>query len=327
MNIPTSLRRAKTPVVLTAAVLLAVSACGSAEAGPDGSGGEGEEPSGTVRVDGSSTVAPLSTVAAELFRAENAGVEVTVGTSGTGGGFDKFCHGETDISNASRAIEDVEASACKLKGVEYQELQVAGDGLSVVVGKDNDFVECLTVDQLRMIWQPGSTIDNWNQVDAAFPDRELELFGPGTESGTFDYFTEAVNGEKGASRADYKVNEDDDLIVRGVAGSEGGMGYFGHSYYEENKDELKALAIDGGDGCVAPTTQNVQDGSYKPLARPLFIYPKVSSLEKPEVAAFIEYYVENNERIAEKADFVPLGAEQDAELREDLDALKAKRES
>ncbi|MGW9498849.1 PstS family phosphate ABC transporter substrate-binding protein [Streptomyces prasinus] len=327
MNIPTSLRRAKTPVVLTAVALLAVSACGSAEAGPDGSGGEGEKPSGTVRVDGSSTVAPLSTVAAELFRAENAGVEVTVGTSGTGGGFDKFCHGETDISNASRAIEDVEASACKLKGVEYQELQVAGDGLSVVVGKDNDFVECLTVDQLRMIWQPGSTIDNWNQVDAAFPDRELELFGPGTESGTFDYFTEAVNGEEGASRADYKVSEDDDLIVRGVAGSAGGMGYFGHSYYEENKDELKALAIDGGDGCVAPTVQNVQDGSYKPLARPLFIYPKVSSLEKPEVAAFIEYYVENNERIAEKANFVPLGAEQDAELREDLDALKAKRES
>ncbi|MGW3680018.1 PstS family phosphate ABC transporter substrate-binding protein [Streptomyces prasinus] len=327
MNIPTSLRRAKTPVVLTAAVLLAVSACGSAEAGPDGSGGEGKKPSGTVRVDGSSTVAPLSTVAAELFRAENAGVEVTVGTSGTGGGFDKFCHGETDISNASRAIEDVEASACKLKGVEYQELQVAGDGLSVVVGKDNDFVECLTVDQLRMIWEPGSTIDNWNQVDAAFPDRELELFGPGTESGTFDYFTEAVNGEEGASRADYKVSEDDDLIVRGVAGSAGGMGYFGHSYYEENKDELKALAIDGGDGCVAPTVQNVQDGSYKPLARPLFIYPKVSSLEKPEVAAFIEYYVENNERIAEKANFVPLGAEQDAELREDLDALRAKRES
>ncbi|WP_331449714.1 PstS family phosphate ABC transporter substrate-binding protein [Streptomyces prasinus] len=327
MNIPTSLRRAKTPVVLTAVALLAVSACGSAAAGPDGSGGEGEKPSGTVRVDGSSTVAPLSTVAAELFRAENAGVEVTVGTSGTGGGFDKFCHGETDISNASRAIEDVEASACKLKGVEYQELQVAGDGLSVVVGKDNDFVECLTVDQLRMIWQPGSTIDNWNQVDAAFPDRELELFGPGTESGTFDYFTEAVNGEEGASRADYKVSEDDDLIVQGVAGSAGGMGYFGHSYYEENKDELKALAIDGGDGCVAPTVQNVQDGSYKPLARPLFIYPKVSSLEKPEVAAFIEYYVENNERIAEKANFVPLGAEQDAELREDLDALKAKRES
>ncbi|MER5841759.1 PstS family phosphate ABC transporter substrate-binding protein [Streptomyces prasinus] len=327
MNIPTSLRRAKTPVVLTAAVLLAVSACGSAEAGPDGSDGEGEKPSGTVRVDGSSTVAPLSTVAAELFRAENPGVEVTVGTSGTGGGFDKFCHGETDISNASRAIEDVEASACKLKGVEYQELQVAADGLSVVVGRDNDFVECLTVDQLRMIWQPGSTIDNWNQVDAAFPDRELELFGPGTESGTFDYFTEAVNGEEGASRADYKVSEDDDLIVRGVAGSAGGMGYFGHSYYEENKDELKALAIDGGDGCVAPTVQNVRDGSYKPLARPLFIYPKVSSLEKPEVAAFIEYYVENNERIAEKANFVPLGAEQDAELREDLDALRAKRES
>ncbi|WP_055694457.1 PstS family phosphate ABC transporter substrate-binding protein [Streptomyces prasinopilosus] len=327
MNIPTSSRGARTPAVLTAAVLLAVSACGSAGAAPDGSGGEGEKPSGTVRVDGSSTVAPLSTAAAELFRAENPGVEITVGTSGTGGGFDKFCHGETDVSNASRAIEDVEASACRLKGVEYRELQVAADGLSVVVSKDNDFAECLTLDQLRMIWQPGSTIDNWNQVDAAFPDRELELFGPGTESGTFDHFTEAVNGEEGASRADYKVNEDDDLIVRGVSGSAGGMGYFGHSYYEENKDELKALAIDGGDGCVAPTVHNVQNGSYKPLARPLFIYPKASSLEKPEVAAFIEYYVENNRRIAEKANFVPLGAEQDAELRKNLDALRAERES
>ncbi|MFD5656365.1 PstS family phosphate ABC transporter substrate-binding protein [Streptomyces hirsutus] len=327
MNIPTSLRRAKTPVVLTAAVLLAVSACGSAEAGSDGSAGEGGKPSGTVQVDGSSTVAPLSTVAAELFRAENPDVEVAVGTSGTGGGFEKFCHGETDISNASRAIEDVEASACRLKGVEYQELQVAGDGLSVVVSKDNDFVECLTVDQLRMIWQPGSKIDNWNQVDATFPDQELELFGPGTDSGTFDYFTGAVNGEEGASRADYAANEDDDLIVRGVSGSVGGMGYFGHSYYEENKDRLKALAIDGGDGCVAPTVEAVQNGSYKPLARPLFIYPRASSLEKPGVAAFLDYYVENNKRIAEKANFVPLSAEQDAELRKDLDALKAKQES
>ncbi|MFE9923322.1 PstS family phosphate ABC transporter substrate-binding protein [Streptomyces sp. NPDC005774] len=327
MNIPTSLRRAKNPVVLTAAVLLAVSACGSAEAGSDGSGGEGEKLSGTVQVDGSSTVAPLSTMAAELFRAENVDVEVAVGTSGTGGGFEKFCHGESDISNASRAIEDIEVSACKLKGVEYQELQVAGDGLSVVVSKGNDFVECLTVDQLRMIWQPGSEIDNWNQVDASFPDQELELFGPGTNSGTFDYFTDAVNGEEGASRTDYTANEDDDLIVRGVSGSVGGMGYFGHSYYEENKDKLKALAIDSGDGCVAPTVQAVQNGSYKPLARPLFIYPKASSLEKPEVAAFIEYYVENNKRIAEKANFVPLSAEQDAELREDLAALKAKQES
>ncbi|WP_409472268.1 PstS family phosphate ABC transporter substrate-binding protein [Streptomyces sp. HC307] len=319
-----SLRRAAAPPALAAAVVVAAGACGGADAG---SGSGGTRLSGTIRVDGSSTVAPLSTAAAQLFQVENPGVGVTVGTSGTGGGFEKFCAGETDISDASRAIEDDEKAACEKKGVRFEEFQVANDGLSVVVNKDNDWAECLTVEQLRKIWEPGSKVNNWNQVDPKFPDQKLELFGAGTDSGTFDYFTEAVNGEEGASRTDYSPSEDDNVTVQGVAGSQGGMGYFGLSYYEENKDELKVLKIDGGGGCVEPTRQTVQNGTYTPLSRPLFIYPKASSLQKPEVLAFVEFYVEHHAEIAESALFVPLNSEQEAELRRDLDALKAQQGS
>ncbi len=325
MNIPTSLRRAKAPLALTAAVMLAASACGGADAGSEG--GSGDKLSGTSKVDGSSTVAPLSTAAAQLFQAENAGVKVTVGTSGTGGGFEKFCAGETDISNASRAIKDEEKAACDKKGLKFEEFTVANDGLSVVVSKDNDFAECLTVEQLKKIWEPGSKVTNWNQVDKKFPNQKLELFGAGTDSGTFDYFTDAINGEEGASRTDYSPSEDDNVTVQGVSGSKGGMGYFGLSYFEENKDKLKALKIDGGDGCVAPSIKTVQDGTYKPLSRPLFIYPKASSLDKKEVEAFVEFYVENNADIAEKAQFVPLNAEQETELKKDLETLREQHKS
>ncbi len=315
-----SLRRAKASLALTAAVMLAASACGGSEAGS--AAGEAGTLSGTIRVDGSSTVAPLSTAAAQLFQQQNPGVRVTVGTSGTGGGFEKFCAGETDISNASRPIKDEEKAQCEKAGIAYEELHIANDGLSVVVNKDNDFVECLTVEQLRKIWEPGSKVNNWNQVDPGFPDQKLELFGAGTDSGTFDYFTEAVNGEEGASRTDYSPSEDDNVTVQGVAGSKGGLGYFGLSYYEENRDELKLVAIDGGDGCVKPTARTVQDGTYKPLSRPLFVYPKAASLDKPEVEAFVEFYVENNAEIAEKALFVPLNSEQEAELEKDLERLR-----
>ncbi|MFE9642821.1 PstS family phosphate ABC transporter substrate-binding protein [Streptomyces sp. NPDC006365] len=323
MNISPSLRRAKAPLALTAAVLLAASACGGADAG-SGDGG-GDKLAGNIKVDGSSTVAPLSTAAAQLFQAENSGVKVTVGTSGTGGGFEKFCAGETDISDASRPIKDEEKAACEKKGIKYEEFTVANDGLSVVVSKDNDFVDCLTVEQLKKIWEPGSKVNNWNQVDPKFPNQKLELFGAGTDSGTFDYFTDEINGEEGASRTDYSPSEDDNVTVQGVSGSKGGMGYFGLSYYEENKDKLKALEIDGGDGCVAPSVETVQDGTYKPLGRPLFIYPAASALEKPEVEAFVEFYVENHADIAEKAQFVPLNSEQEAELKKALDALKAQQ--
>ncbi|MGX1565382.1 PstS family phosphate ABC transporter substrate-binding protein [Streptomyces sp. NPDC055506] len=312
-----------TPVALMAAALLTASACGGS--GDDLSAGEGAvegDLSGTIRVDGSSTVAPLSTAAAQLFQGENPDVRVTVGTSGTGGGFEKFCAGETDISDASRPIESDEKAACEKNGIQYEELQIANDGLSIVVNKDNDFAECLTVAQLKKIWEPGSKVNNWNQVDSKFPDEKLELFGPGTDSGTFDYFTEAVNGEEGASRTDYSPSEDDNVTVQGVSGSKGGMGYFGLSYYEENQDELKLVEVDDGDGCVAPTTKTVQNGSYKPLSRPLFIYPKASSLDKPEVEAFVEYYVQNSAEIAEKAQFVPLNQEQQAELNKNWDSLR-----
>lgn len=327
MNIPISLRQATPPLALTAAVVLAATACGGSAAGSAGDSGDRQDLSGTIRVDGSSTVAPLSTAAAQLFQQENPGVQVTVGTSGTGGGFEKFCNGETDIQDASRPIESDEKAACDDNGVQYSEFQVANDGLSVVVSKDNDWADCLTVEQLKKIWEPGSKIDNWNQVDSTFPSEKLELFGPGTDSGTFDYFTKAINGEEGASRTDYSPSEDDNVTVQGVAGSKGGLGYFGLSYYEENKDELKVLEVDGGDGCVAPDTKTVQDGSYKPLSRPLFIYPKASSLDKPEVLAFVEYYVENNADIASKAQFVPLNSAQEAQLNKDLDDLKAQHSS
>ncbi len=325
MNISSSLRRAKAPLALTAAVLLAASACGGADAG-SGDGG-GDKLAGNIKVDGSSTVAPLSTAAAQLFQAENSGVKVTVGTSGTGGGFEKFCAGETDISDASREIKDEEKALCDKKSIKFEEFTVANDGLSVVVSKDNDFADCLTVEQLKKIWEPGSKVNNWNQVDSKFPDQKLELFGAGTDSGTFDYFTDAINGEEGASRTDYSPSEDDNVTVQGVSGSKGGMGYFGLSYYEENKDKLKALKIDGGDGCVEPTVETVQDGSYKPLSRPLFIYPKATSLDKAEVEAFVEFYVENHADIAEKAQFVPLNSEQDAELKKALENLKAQHKS
>jgi phosphate transport system substrate-binding protein len=254
-------------------------------------------------------------------------VQITVGTSGTGGGFEKFCNGETDISDASRPIDPedpAEAPNCEANGIEYAELQVANDGLSVVVNPANDWAECLTVEQLKTIWEPAAegTITNWNQVDPSFPDVPLELFGAGTDSGTFDYFTDAINGEEGASRTDYTATEDDNVTVTGVAGSEGGIGYFGLSYYEENSDQLKAVEVDGGDGCVAPSAETVQDGTYTPLSRPLFIYPTQELLGRPEGAAFVEYYLDNATSIAEAALFVPLTEEQQATAIDEANALR-----
>ncbi|MEU3095902.1 PstS family phosphate ABC transporter substrate-binding protein [Streptomyces sp. NPDC006967] len=321
MNISTSLRRAKAPLVLTAAVMLAASACGGGDAG-SGDGGSGDELSGAVKIDGSSTVAPLTSAASEFYAEEQPKVRVTVATSGTGGGFKKFCVGETDISNASRPIKDEEIKTCEENGVKYEQFSVANDGLSVVVSKDNDWADCLTVEQLKKIWEPGSKVNSWNQVDPKFPDEPLKLFGAGTDSGTFDYFTEAINGEEGASRTDYSGSEDDNVTVTGVSGTKGGMGYFGFSYFEENADKLKLLQVDGGDGCVTPSVETVQDGSYKPLGRQLFIYPSAKALEKPEVVDFVEYYVENHKKIAEDSKFIPLNAQQEKELDAALAKLK-----
>ncbi len=283
-----------------------------------GGGGDGEEVSGaaklagTIQIDGSSTVAPLSEAAAEGFQEEHKDVNVVVGTSGTGGGFEKFCAGETDISDASRPIKDKEIAACKAKGITYEEITVANDGLAVVVNKDNP-ITCLTVAQLKKIWEPGSTVANFKEVDPSFPDLPLKLFGPGTDSGTFDYFTGEINGKEGASRTDYQPSEDDNVIVKGVQGVKGGLGYFGLSYVEENPDALKAVAIDGGSGCVKPSTETVLDGTYKPLGRPLFIYASTKTVQRPEGKAFLEYYVENSDDIAKQALYVPMSDKQKAE--------------
>ena len=305
-----------------AAVLaLGLAACGdSGDTGGDG--GSSSDLSGTIRIDGSSTVGPLTEAAAEAFQGENSEVRVTVGTSGTGGGFEKFCAGETDISDASRAIEEDEIEACRSGGIAYEEFQVANDGLSVVVNPENDWAQCLTVEQLKRIWNTGSKVSNWNQVDPSFPDQELSLYGPGTDSGTFDYFTESINGEEGASRSDYNATEDDNVTVQGVSGDKGGLGYFGLSYLEQNSDKLKGVEVDNGRGCVAPSSETVQDGTYAPLSRPLFIYVKADSLRKPEVEAFVEYYLESTATLAEQALFVPLTDEQQTELQPKLDALK-----
>jgi phosphate transport system substrate-binding protein len=306
-------------VTLLAVLTVVAAGCGregrpdepAAGGDQDGQTGAFEEGlSGRIRVDGSSTVGPLTTFAAEQFRNDEPGVRITVGVSGTGGGFERFCAGETDISNASRPIEPEEEAACKDEGIEYVELQIANDALSVVVNPDNDWADCLTVSALKRIWQPRSQVDSWRDVDPDFPDERLSLFGPGTDSGTFDYFTEAIVGEEGKSRSDYSATEDDNVIVRGVAGEKGGLGYFGFSYLEQNRDRLKALEIDGGNGCVAPSLRTVQDGSYRPLARPLLVYVKQASLERLEVEAFVQYLLDNERQIAEKALFVPLTAAQ-----------------
>ena len=308
---------------ILAASLLAVLAITVAACGDDGGTGSGSgaadstgksKLSGTIKIDGSSTVAPLSEAAAELFQAENSGVRVTVGTSGTGGGFEKFCAGETDISDASRPIkDDEEAPICKKNGVAYEEVQVANDGLAVVVNKDNDWAKCLTVEQLKKVWQKGSKLNNWKQIDPKFPDEKLSLFGAGTDSGTFDYFTDAINGEEGNSRSDYNATEDDNVTVQGVSGSKGGLGYFGLSYFEQNQDKLTDVQIDGGGGCVTPTSETVQSGEYKPLSRPLFIYPSDKALKRPEVKAFVKFYVDNVDRITKQALFVDLTDEQKTE--------------
>ncbi len=316
-------------VTALAAASLLVSGCGGQNQAGSASGGESASAggvSGTVTVDGSSTVAPLSEAAADLFRAVEPGVNVTVATAGTGGGFQKFCAGETDISDASRPIKDEEAAACKAAGIDFTEVIVANDGLSVVVNPENTWAKCLTVKQLNTMWAPESEgkIKNWNQIDSSFPDQPLTLFGAGTDSGTFDYFTDAINGEEGASRTDYSPSEDDNVTIQGVKGDKGAVGYFGLSYVEQNPDAIKAVEIDGGDGCVAPSKETVQDKTYKPLARPLYIYVKNSSYKDNQaVKAYVDFYVENEAKVAEEALFVGLTPEQKKTAQDELGSIAA----
>ena len=302
-------RRSKSlGVLLVGASLLTVAACGGGEKSSD------SNLSGSILVDGSSTVAPLLSLAAEDFQSDNSGVNVTVGTSGTGGGFEKFCAGETDISNASRAIKEEEAAVCAQNGIEYLEMIVANDALTVIVNPENDWATCLTVEQLNAMWAPESegSVTKWSDVDAAFPSDALSLFGPGTDSGTFDYFTKVINGEEGASRTDYNPSEDDNVTVQGVADDKGALGYLGFSYVEENADKVMPVSIDSGSGCVAPSVESVQDGSYSPLARPLYIYVKKESAARAEIKAFVQYFFDNQDALIDEALFVPLDDSQKA---------------
>ena len=300
--------------VIAAGVLaLGVAACGSSDDSSSSSSSSSDgNLSGTIRIDGSSTVGPLTSAVAEGFMADNPDVKISVGTSGTGGGFEKFCAGETQANDASREIESDEASACKKEGIGYAGLTVASDALTVVTNPENP-VKCMTVEQLKQVWEPKSTVSSWSDITGLDPayDEELQLFGPGTDSGTFDYFTEAINGEEGASRTDYNnVGEDDNQTVTGVAGSPGGMGYFGYSFFKENEGTVNGLEIDNGKGCVAPSTETVQDGTYAPLGRPLFIYPSDKALKDAAMDAFLEYYLENVNDVAEQVGFIPLTTEQ-----------------
>jgi phosphate transport system substrate-binding protein len=306
---------------------LGAAACGddSNDSG-DGSSdnGGGKSVSGTIKIDGSSTVAPFAQAAQEAFQAENPDVKITVGTSGTGGGFEKFCAGETDISDASREIKpDEEAPICKKAGITYAGIQVANDGIAVVTNPDLK-VDCLTVDQLKKLWNKGSKVKSLSEVDPSLPDTKLTLFGPDTDSGTFDFFTDTINGEEGVSREDYQPSADDNVLVQGVSGSEGGLGYFGFSYYEQNQDKLGLVKVgESADKCVAPSTEAIQSGEYTPLSRPLFMYPSEKSLARPEVKAFMDYVLENYETISEASQIVPMTQEQADKGKTDLQTAES----
>lgn len=262
-----------------------------------------------VRIDGSSTVFPVTEAVAEAFqKAQGGKIRVTVGVSGTGGGFKKFCRGETDISNASRPILAKEIADCKAAGINFIELPVAYDALTVVVNPQNTWVRSLTVAELKKIWEPDSKINNWSQVRQGFPNIPLKLFGPGADSGTFDYFTEAINGKAKVSRKDYTASEDDNVLVQGVARDRGALGYFGFAYYAENRNRLKAVAIDNGKGPVQPSEQSVLNGTYQPLSRPIFIYVNAKSAQRPEVRQFVTYYLNNAPALVKKVKYVPLPA-------------------
>lgn len=307
--------------ILSASAIL-LSACGSdSDSSTSASTEEATEAaaalSGTIRIDGSSTVAPYSEVAAELFMNENPGVQVSVATSGTGGGFEKFCVGETDGSDASRLIKDEEAAICAENGIVFEKIQVANDGLSVVVNADNP-IECLTTAQLEAIWTEGAALTTWGQIpgleDSEVKDVALKLYGPGTDSGTFGYFTEEINGEDGKITTNFvDVGEDDNALITGVTGELGAMGYVGWTYYNESRDKVKALQVDGGNGCVAPELENVASGDYAPLGRGLYVYASDTSIARPEVFSFFQFYLDNQEAIASAAGGIPLTEAQYAE--------------
>ena len=300
-------------MLVTGAAVLMLAACSGDE-------GNGTGLSGAVQMDGSSTVYPISEAVAEEFLSVQPRVRVTVGVSGTGGGFKKFTSGEIDINNASRHISASEIALAEANGIEYLEIPIAFDGLSIVVHPENDWVDYLTVDELHRIWEPGSTVNSWSQVRDGFPDLPIRLYGAGTDSGTFDYFSEAINGRAGASRGDYTASEDDNVLVQGVTGDREALAFFGYAYYIANRDKLKIVPIDGGDGPVAPDATTINNGTYSPLSRPVFIYINKASLARPAVREYVGFYLANAGALANEVGYVNMT---DAEYQASIDAVNA----
>jgi phosphate transport system substrate-binding protein len=292
----------------------AAAACGG-DARNRSTGADGNQQAATIKIDGSSTVYPISEAVAEEFQKAHRDVRPTVGVSGTGGGFQKFCRGETDISNASRPIKPVEIETCQKSGIEFIELPVAYDGLAVVVHPKNSWAASMTVEELKKLWAPEAQgkIMRWNQVRSSWPDREIHLYGAGVDSGTYDYFTEAIVGKEGASRGDFTSSEDDNVLVQGIASDELALGFMPYAYYAENKAALKLVGVDDGKadngaGPIQPSVESVKGGTYQPLSRPVFIYVSTKALERPEVTSFVEYYLREGGALAEEVGYVPLGA-------------------
>ena len=306
-------------LVFILSVAFVLGACGNKKEKQEGT----EELSGTISIDGSSTVFPITEAIAEEFRAVQPKVNVTIGVSGTGGGFKKFSRGETNLSNASRPIKDKEIEACEENNIKYLELEVAYDGLAVLVHPENTWVDSFTVEELKMIWEPSAQgkITKWNQIRPEWPNEEIHLFGPGVASGTYDYFTEAIVGESGSSRGDFTASEDDHVLVQGIAGDKFSLGFFGLAYYAENKDKLTLVGVHNGEKVVKPSLETVKDGSYKPLSRPLYVYVNSTSIKSPEVVEFVNFYIDNAGELAEDVGYIPLPSELYAKQKESFKAF------
>ncbi len=294
-------------IIIMFVTLLAVS-CGEKKEKTEDSNNKITALSGTIKVDGSSTVFPITEAVAEEFRAVQPKVKVTIGVSGTGGGFKKFSRGETNLSNASRPIKDKEKAACEENNINYLELEVAYDGLAVLVNPQNDWVDSFTIEELKKIWEPAAqgTIMKWNQIRPEWPNEEIHLFGPGVASGTYDYFTEAIVGKSGSSRGDFTASEDDHVLVQGIAGDKYSLGFFGLAYYAENKDKLTLIGVHNGEEVVKPTLETVSNGTYRPLSRPLFIYVNSTSVASPEVVEFVNFYIANANELSKDVGYIPL---------------------
>jgi len=314
-------------ILLGAAVIFSLTSCGGGTENKDKPVSDEKVLTGDIKIDGSSTVYPITEAIAEEFREVAPEVKVTVGVSGTGGGFKKFARNETAISDASRPIKDKEKVLCEENGIGYVQLEVAYDGLAVLINPANDWVDFLTVAELRKIWEPSAqgVIMKWSQIREGWPEEEIHLFGPGVASGTYDYFTKAINGEEGASRGDYTASEDDNVLVQGISTDKYGLGFFGLAYYEENQDKLKLVGVDGGEGVIVPTQLSVADGTYKPLSRPIFIYVNDKAAEREEVVSFVNFYLELVPEIAQEVGYIALPAEAYAKQKANFQAFISKK--